>query len=183
MKLNKTIVFLILLSLLAATIIISLWNINRRTANSSLEFSELIEYASRLDLSLTIYYMSPFILTPAPVSNTDLINREYEYRVTINGIRFKKHFDLLNQISNIILVPVEGDYRDSDARIYYVFETGNDGKKLRVSMLGQDNSMFVNGRKVNESAILYDVAMRFLPEDAVKELHTLLNGMKSSLQN
>ncbi|GKU75958.1 hypothetical protein [Paenibacillus sp. L3-i20] len=175
MNLRKyLLVGLIILLILSTVIIISLLLFNKGSVKPSTEFSEFIRSGNLNDLSLTIYYLSPTILTRQPVSEADLADGKFEYRVTIYGSRLVEHIDLLNQIDNTVLIPVEHESR-MNARLYYVFETKKNGKLFSVSMWGKDNSIFVNGIEVQESDIFYDVAKSFLPDDAVKELETYLN--------
>jgi hypothetical protein len=70
-------------------------------------FSKLIEKKNFDDLSLTIYYMSPFTATGYPWSAEDLISRREENKIVINGSRLEEHIDLLNQINNNVLTQVD----------------------------------------------------------------------------
>jgi hypothetical protein len=140
-------------------------------------FSKLIEKKNFDDLSLTIYYMSPFTATGYPWSAEDLISRREENKIVINGSRLEEHIDLLNQINNNVLTQVDHKSR-INARLYYVFETKREGKLFSVSMWGEDNSIFVNGIEVKGNDIFYDIVMPFLPTDVVKEFRTYLNGIK-----
>ena len=164
---------LIILLLLTAVISISLRNVHRQSTKSSIEFSEIIKLGDLSDLSLTIYYLSPLILTRQPLSDIDLTDSKFEYKVTVCGSRLQAYIDLLDQINSTTLLPVEHESK-VNARIYYVFETKKDGKILSVSMWGRDNSMFINGLEFKENNIFYDVIMPFLPEYAVKELEAYL---------
>jgi hypothetical protein len=159
--------------LLVNTILVSCGRDNIHSKNTLLQFSELIESGNLSDFSLTIYYMSPFTSTRYPLSAEDLISRREENKIVINGSRLEEHIDLLNQINNTVLIPVEHKSR-IDARLYYVFETKKDGKLFSVSMWGEDNSIFVNGIEVKGNDIFYDIVMPFLPTDAVKEFETYL---------
>lgn len=143
---------------------------------SSINFSEMKEQGNLDDLSLTIYYMSPFIFTIRPLSVDDLINMS-DVHIIIDGSNLEEYINLLNQMSTVDLVPVEYKSR-IDARLYYVFETKKNRKVFDVSMWGDDHSIFVNGLEVKENDIFYDVVMPFLPDDQVKELETYLNRGK-----
>ena len=59
-----------------------------------------------------------------------------------------------------------------NARIYYVFETGEQGKILDVAMWGDNANIFVNEIEIKENDIFYDVLITFLPEDLI-EAHKL----------
>lgn len=133
------------------------------------KLAKLIEHEKLDDLSLTIYYISPDALTRAPVSVDQLVNAYYDNKVVVNGIRLQEHIDLLNQLINVTLIPVEHESR-VNARYYYVFETKKNGKIFDVCMWSIDGNMFVNGVEVKENDVFYDVVMPFLPKDAVNQL-------------
>jgi hypothetical protein len=85
-----------------------------------------------------------------------------------------EHTDLLKQLSNAALIPVEPESR-INARLYYVFETKKGKKILDVAMWGNDSSIYVNGLEVKENINFYDVLMPFLPEDKAKEFKEYLS--------
>jgi hypothetical protein len=172
-KISGFIIFI----LLALTILSSCGGNDIQSKKALNNFSKLIEEENFDDLSLTIYYMSPFAATRYPWSAEDLINRREENKIVINGSRLEEHIDLLNQINNNVLTPVEHKFRIS-AWLHYVFETKKDGKLFSVSMWGEDNSIFVNGIEIKGNEIFYDIVMPFLPTDVVKEFETYLNGIK-----
>lgn len=174
---KRVILGLLMLLLLATVVLISLCAIRMHSKKSSVEISKFIKQDDLRDLSLTIYYMSPFILTRKPISDTDLAGGLYEYKVTIPGRILGEHIDLLNKMIETDLEPVtKGSHLN--ARIYYVFETKKDDKIFSVSMWGENNSMFVNGHEVKENKAFYDIIMPFLPENAVQELQTYLDQGK-----
>ena len=157
-------------------------------------FSKLIDGGDFNDFTLTIYYMSPFILTRAPLSVDDLVygitavnetprekddkNGLYEQKIIIEGSRLEEHIDLLNQIKNATLIPEEKKSY-VNARIYYLFETKKDGRIFDVVLWGgyDENSIFVNEVEVKENDIFYDVLRAFLPEDAVNNLNNYIAGV------
>ncbi|MDQ6422392.1 hypothetical protein RB620_23455 [Paenibacillus sp. LHD-117] len=178
MNLQKRIIIRFpILMLLAVTILASCGGNNMRPEKALNSFSKLIENKNLDDLSLTIYYISPSILTRAPLSVDGLINSSHVHKEVANGSSLEEHIDLLNQLSNDVLIPVENKSR-IDARFYYVFETKKNRKIFDVSMWGNDNSIFVNGLEVQEDDIFYDVVMPLLSEDGVKALETYLNREK-----
>ena len=158
------------------------------------DFPKLIELEKFDNLSLTIYYMNPFILTRAPLSVNDLVygitavnesprekndaNGLYEQKIVINGSQLKEHVDLLSRIGSVNLMPIE-EKSYLNARIYYVFETEEDGKLLDVVLWGgyDDNSIYVNGIEVEGNNIFYDIIIPFLPEVSVKDLSNYLLGV------
>ncbi len=164
---RKISIILGLLILLLITISTSCGGGDMRAEQALKYFSKQIEQGNLRDLRLRVYYVPPYIFTLYPRSVDDLI-RSQDY-IVIDGTRLEEHIDLLKQMSNAALIPVEHETR-IDARIYYVFETKKGKKILDVAMWGDDNSIYVNGLEVKENTIFYDVLMPFLPEDEAKEL-------------
>jgi hypothetical protein len=137
-------------------------------------FSIIIESGNLDTLSLTIYYISPSILTRHPISVNDLMDYSGVNKIVINGSDLEEHIDLLNQLSNTALIPVKSKSY-LDARLYYLFETKEEGAIFDVAIgVSDGKSMFVNGTKVKGNDIFIDVLIPFLTEDAVKELGVYL---------
>lgn len=167
MQKKHTVLWFIILLLLAVTILSSCKEDNMNSIKSSLNFSEF-KLKNIDDISLTIYYVSPLILTRAPLSVDDLVHRYEENKVFINSSGLKEHIDLLNQIINTTLMPVENN-SFLDARLYYVLESDKDGKIFDVAMCASDGkSIFVNGNKVEMNDIFCKIVIPFLPEDIAK---------------
>jgi hypothetical protein len=92
-------------------------------------FSKSIEKENLDNITLTIYYLSPFILTRAPLSIDNLISHNATQKIVVDSNSLKEHVDLLNQINEDILIRIE--YESSiDARLYYVFETKKTARYL-----------------------------------------------------
>ena len=168
MKIKKHIItgFLIFL-LFSIPILLSIY-INKLSPN----VAELIENENMDDLSLTIHYMNPGILTVFALSIDDLINRDHN-KIVISGSELEEHIDLFKQISNEFLIPVIMKTSVEDYRMYYVLESKKNGKLLEVAMWGDGQSIFVNGLEVKGKDIFYKVIMPFLPEDEVKRFWDL----------
>jgi hypothetical protein len=132
-------------------------------------FSKLIEEKNFDDLSLTIYYISPFILTRTSLSVDDLINFNNVKKIVISGSDLEGNLDLFEQIKKDDLIKVKNKSR-INARFYYLFENVKEGKVLDVAMSGNDGSVFINGHEFKGNDIFYDIVMPFLPGDFVKEL-------------
>lgn len=175
MNAKKSIIsgFLIFI-LLALTFLSSCGGNDMRSEKALNNFSKLIEKKNFDDLSLTIYYINPFILTRAPLGVDDLINFSNVKKIVISGSDLEEHMDLFEQINKDDLIPVKNKSR-INARIYYCFETVKEGKIIDVAMWGNDGSVFINGLEVKGNDIFYDIVMQFLPTDAVKEFETYLN--------
>ena len=162
---NKSVI-LGLLILLTITILTSCAGTDMRPEKALKYFTEQIEQGNLRDISLKIYYVSPDILTLHPLSVEDLLRG---HPIVIDGTRLEEHIDLLKQMTNAALIPVEHESR-INARYYYVFETKKGNKIFDVAMWGDDSSMYVNGVEFKENNIFYDVLMPFVPEDAAEEL-------------
>ncbi len=162
-----------LLILLSITIFTGCRGTDMRPEEALKYFSEQIEQGNIKDISLTIYYRNPNIFYFAPWSVDDLI-RGADHKIVIDGTRLVEHVDLLKQVSNAVLIPVEHESR-IDAFLYYVFETKEGKKIFDVAGWGDDSSMYVNGLEVKENNIFYDVLWPFLPEDAVEEFKTYIS--------
>jgi len=163
-KKNILLVFLIFI-LFVVTILTSCGGNDMRLN----DFSKVIEKGKLDDLSLTIYYMNPFIQTRFPLSVDHLINRSSVQTFVIYGNELEEQIDLINQIGNTTLKSIKKETY-LDARIYYVFSTEEEGTILDVAMWRGDSNIVVNGIAVEEEKIFYDVVMPFLPENAVKDL-------------
>lgn len=136
--------------------------------------SQLIRHQDWNDLNLTIYFLGG-ILTPLPLTESHVMNSYQESKITVPGERLQEHADLLNQLYSVNLIPVEVESR-MDVRVLYLFETGDGKEVLRVSMWGSGNSMYVNGREVEEERVFYDIIIPFLPEEIVQFLPPLINS-------
>ena len=178
MKFNKYLLLrVIILVLLAATILISSGCMNMQAKNSSIELSKYIErinWGEGDELSLTIYYMSPNVLTLVPLSKRDLIKREYEIKITVSGRRLRDHIDLLEQIANAELTPVEQEPYEY-VRLYYVFKTKWNRKIFDVCLWSGSDDIYVNGIQVEENDVFYEIVIPFLPEDAAEIFEEYVN--------
>lgn len=131
-------------------------------------FSKYIETKKIENLSLTIYYSSPAIFSQFPISVDSLISVYEHQKIFVPGNILIQHIDLLKRIESVTLIPVIKK-SDLNARIYYVFETEEEGRLLDVAMWGNyRDSIFVNGFEVNANDIFYDAIIPFLPEDAIR---------------
>jgi hypothetical protein len=184
MKTTKiTIWGVIILLLLAGILSSSCEEARTKSKDTPRTFSEIIKDGNLNDLKLTIYYMDFNFLTYSPLSIDDVINDSTVTKVVISGTRLEEHIDLLNQLIDTGLEPVEQEAY-LDARLYYVFETETEGM-FDVAMWGvqrdeagdYDACIFVDGIAVNIDNIFYDVIIPFLPEDVAKELEKCETGV------
>lgn len=164
---------ILMLILFATTILAGCGGKDMRPEKTLGNFSKLVENGELDNLSLTIYYIDPLILTRAPLSVDDLINFSNVRKIVIDDIDVEKHIDLFKQITNTNLKPVKNKSR-IDARFYYFFETEKQGKILDVAMWGNNASVFVNGLEVDENDVFFTVVTPFLSEDELKDLEAYL---------
>jgi len=178
MSLKKGMVLMFITLLLICSLLSGCGSGNMQSRDTPQTFLEIIGDENLDDISLTIFFLSPYVSTRIPLSIDDLINFPETSKIVVNGEKLGDHVDLLNQLANTDLVPVEGKVY-INARVYYVFESKTSGKIFEVAMWGaqlDDESNYiepciiVNGIAINVNEIFYDVIIPFLPEDAVKEL-------------
>ena len=176
MNLQKRIILgIFILLLLASTVFAGCGGKDMRAVKALDDLLKIIEEHNFDDLSLTIYYNDPLLLTSFPLSVDDLINFFDVKKIVINGSDLEEHIASFKQISEDDLVPVKSNSR-INARFYYVFETGAGEKIFDVAMWGSDSSVFINGLEVNGNDLFFDIIIPFLPEDAVKDLAVYLGG-------
>ena len=155
-----------ILILFAVTVLSSC---NRSDINTSMPPLNFLGHKNAEDLTLTIYYKSLTALTPFSLDADELVNWADTHRIVISGSQLQHHIALLNQLSNTTVVPV-GTETFLDARIYYLFETMQEGKIFEVAMWGDNHNLFVNGVEVEENDIFYDIIIPFLPKEVVVAL-------------
>jgi len=133
-------------------------------------FSKIVNQGNLDTLTLTIYYVRPYTLTPIAWNVSDLISM-YDEKIIIDGSDLVEHIDLFIQMSNVTPTPV-ADETQMNARVYYVFKTSLGRKILEVSMWGgrPNRTIFVNGVEVEENDIYYEILVPFLSEKALQGL-------------
>ncbi len=170
---------IIILVLLAVSILSGCIIINLTFKKPNLDFSKLIKNENIDNLSLTIYYMDPYAFTEFPLDVDDLIKLCKEegigQRIIIRGSDLEDNIGLFMQIDNHELTSVK-KRSFLNARLYYIFESRENGKLFDVAMWGgndDDNSIFINGVEVKENTVFYDIIMPFLPEDIAKKIEAI----------
>jgi len=172
------------LLLLVCAILIGYGMGNMRAKIAIQNFSKQIESMDFNNLTLTIYYMDPHLLTLYPLDVNTLIDVCGEQKIVVNGSILEEHIDLLRQVKNAKLKPVSHKIY-MDARIYYIFEANGKGKILDVVMWGahedvDEEAIFVNGVSVECEEVFFDVIMPFLPEYIANELATYIEWYKNN---
>jgi len=163
MNSRKHVVFVLLILLFLASALLTGCGGTDMSAEKALDkFAKIIESGKLDDLSLTIYYVSPTLLTNMPLPADAL--KGGKNKIVIDGSRLEEHIDLLSQINGDILVPIESGY-PLDARLYFIFNNKN-RKIFDVVIKGtSDGSMYVNGLEIEQNDIFYYLILPFLPED------------------
>jgi len=140
--------------------------------------SRIIERGRICDLRLTIYYISPHILTNRPWDVETLIDN-CTYTILIDGKQLEDNVDLLSQFCRVDLVPIAlNEVSCLDARIHYIIETNAGKKILDVSMWGfrgDIDSIYVNGVEIEGRYAFYEILMPFLPDDATESLEKYIS--------
>ncbi len=129
-------------------------------------------------VTLELYYLSPYVLTYAPLTVSDLM-KNHDVYISADGASVEEHIDLLCQMLDTPAVPIDDPNEvHLNARVYYALR-GKDGVTLfNVAMWGMEKngSIFINGAPCTAEPVFYDVAMEFLPSDAAAELASYLGG-------
>ena len=131
------------------------------------------------NVTLEIYYASPYIATRDPWTKADLMGSGETRHITVDNETIKEHEDFICQMLDTPAVPVDDpDAVHLDARVYYAL-CGEDGEALfEVAMWGMEeaDAIFINGVPCTADPIFYIVAMAFLPPDAGAEFTKFLEG-------
>lgn len=161
------IIFLIIILLAAG--LIGCGNSSSQLEEALADYSQMAEGALPDDLRLTIYYLDPSILTRAPLSAEDLMNFPETQKIIIDSGELTAHLALLQKMDPSILQPVKEESK-INARLYYVFEAGDSGKILEVTISDIHGSAFVNGMEVDDHPVFYEIITPFLSEEAIDML-------------
>lgn len=116
------------------------------------------------DLRLTIYYIDPAILTRKPLTAEELKNFPGVQTITVEAEELAKHFETFQKLTPSALKSVE-ENSGINARLYYVFETGDAGQILEVIICDSYSSVFVNGIEVENNSVFYELIEPFLSEE------------------
>lgn len=117
------------------------------------------------DLRLTIYYMNPKILTRFPLDIDQMVSFRETKKIVVSSEKLALYLPLLKNLTHSVLQPVEEETY-LNARLYYVFETGNSDKILEIAISYIHSNVFVNGTEVEDNPIFYEIIDPFLTDDA-----------------
>lgn len=132
------------------------------------DYSKMVGGDLLEDLSLTIYYIDPELLTRIPVSTEDLMTFRGVKIIVVESEKLENHLEQLRKLDASMLQPVQEESY-INARLYYVFEAGDSDKILEVVISEIHGSVFVNGVEVEDNPVFYDLILPFL-EDEDREI-------------
>jgi hypothetical protein len=153
-KKNNMFYAVVLICLLICTILVS-------CGRDDFSFAELIESESINDITLTVYYLAYDVRTVRPENVRSLMDEGVHcYKVIVTGEELIEHRDLLMQLANAELIPVEGNF-SPNVRIYYFFEHKKYGKIFDCSISIGWTPTFVNDIQVEFNRIFIDAILPF----------------------
>jgi undecaprenyl diphosphate synthase len=133
-------------------------------------YSSVVDGELPDDLRLTIYYLSPSILTRVPLSSDQLISYSLTEKIIVESSELVKHQELLQKM-NVSALQTDSEETYMNARLYYVFSTEDNEKLLEVVLSDRARDPFVNGIQVKDSNIVFELITPFLPEDVRNRLN------------
>lgn len=167
MKQTRRIICLLLVLALAITLL-GCTGARSETQDAVLKYLKAVEGDIPDNLRLTIYYMSPQILTRRPLSADDLKGFSETKVITVESDELKQHTELLRKLDyRMLQIVAETTYMN--ARLCYVFELG-DQDILEVVISDIGGNIFVNGLEVEDHPIFYELIEPFLTEEAHETL-------------
>ena len=128
------------------------------------EYSRMLKKDLPGNLRLTIYYISPTILTRRPLSKEELMTDRDVVKIIVEADELAEHRAILEKLNPSILQPVKEETY-INARLYYVFEVGASNKILEVIISEIHGSVFVNGTEVEHHDVFYELIDPFLSEE------------------
>ena len=148
---------------------------NMYLGKPALNISEMIENEDINDLSLTIYYLSPYTDMFMAITGVEDLCQRSE-KIVISGSDLEEHIDVFGQIGKDALKPVLWKSWDMNSlRIYYVLESKKKGRLFDVAMWGARNdSMIVSGYEAKANNVFIEAIIPFLPEDKAETLENFL---------
>lgn len=145
------------------------------------EYWKMVDGELPKDLRLKIYWISPSIATRRPLSVEDLISIDGVYKIDVSAEDLAENQETLKELTPAVLHSAEGDYY-LGARVYYVFEAGENNKILEVAMwchnenISGDYGVLVNGVTVEETPAFFRLIEPFLTEEARDMLKDEMGG-------
>lgn len=130
-------------------------------------FSQVYQCLQEGTLRLKIYYLDLGILTRIPLTVDMLIDASFAEVITVESDDLQKCSELLNQLQEAALVPIE-NVSKQNVRLCYVFETPDNGAMLTIGFTSQgftDYTVLVNGLEVEYDDIFYNLIRPFITED------------------
>ncbi len=161
---KKLLIIIFIFCILLCTIFAGCMSPHSRLRDALAPFSEMLQGEIPDDMHLTIYYVSPSLLFPTPLSKEGIMKISEEV-IVVHRQELVRHLDLFQETEPRILEPVDREVW-VDAQIYYVLESEETGKVLEVIINSTSQCVLINGVFVENSSVFYDVIIPFLSEKA-----------------
>ncbi len=169
MKAKKGIIIGVLAFALLLSIVLLSGGGDRMQAQIAINnISRIIKRGEVSDISMTIHYLSPSLLTYAPITIEMLLSGDSDKLKTVISVGdLSEHTELFERLSETALIPYEWTHEVyEDVRLVYVLESTKNGKLLEVAW-GGSGLTYVNGFPAKEQYAFLDVVIPFLPDDDV----------------
>ena len=128
------------------------------------DYSQIVEGDMPEDARLTIYYISPDILTCVSVTPEQLKTFDCVTVITAGAEELKPYWENMKKLNASNLHAVE-EKTYVNARLYYVLEMGESLQLLDVVVNSTiHGGVFVNGVEVENHPVIYEIISPFLSE-------------------
>ena len=165
---KRIVLIICLLLFLLSMVLTGCENPHHQLQEALNDYCQMIDGAMPEDLRLTVYFVPPHIFTRAPLDENDLKTFPSLMRIVVESDELAAHWERIKKVDMSVLQPVADGF-NTDARLYYVLETGND-KILDVVISRNHCNAFVGGIEVEDNPVLYEIITPFLTEDACSTL-------------
>lgn len=129
------------------------------------------------DLTLTISYIEPSMLTPFPLQPYNLLEEYCDKRIVVSGRELCGVKDELYTIGEYIPEIVQKTSKGMDARIHYTIKNKLGINLLEVVAWSFDGNIYVNDIEIRDNEIYYKLLLPFVDEDMGKYLNTHINNL------
>lgn len=127
-------------------------------------FQSMLDDPASMELRLKIYYGSPSIYTRIPLSAEDVKTASWCTTISVSTQELSQHTELLKRLDTSVLKQSE-ELTYTNARMCYVFETGDGEPVLEIVFNHPSGGIFVNGMAVEFDPVFYEVIEPFMTED------------------
>ena len=131
------------------------------------QYSEMLQNGKVSELEMTIYYVSPPILTQYPWGVDNVKKSSHTRVVTVSGEKLREQIDLLKELSADNLRLTSSEYLD--ARFCCEFSNASGEVLLTLVSGGIGGDVYVNGIAVEENEIFYKLLIPHISEENIKQ--------------